>query len=101
MNHVTSRMIKRASFDTTPFNSSKTKTVKMANDHDKVYGKYKILDAKTGVEKRGKYFVLKIDSSDPIESMAVKFTLKSYAEYQSAFGRDSYAKEVMNYVRGK
>ena len=29
MNHVTSRMIKRASFDTTPFNSSKTKTVKM------------------------------------------------------------------------
>ena len=77
------------------------KELAMANDHDKVYGKYKILDAKTGVEKRGKYFVLKIDSSDPIESMAVKFTLKSYAEYQSAFGRDSYAKEVMNYVRGK
>lgn len=32
MNHVTSRMIKRASFDTTPFNRSNTKTVKMAND---------------------------------------------------------------------
>ena len=32
MNHVTSRMIKRASFDTTPFNSSKTKTVKMTKD---------------------------------------------------------------------
>ena len=32
MNHVTSRMIEKASCDTTPFNSSKTKTVKMAKD---------------------------------------------------------------------
>ena len=32
MNHVTSWMIKRASFDTTPFNRSKTKTVKMTKD---------------------------------------------------------------------
>lgn len=32
MNHVTSRMIEKASCDTTPFNRSNTKTVKMAND---------------------------------------------------------------------
>ena len=32
MNHVTSWMIERASCDTTPFNRSKTKTVKMTKD---------------------------------------------------------------------
>lgn len=73
----------------------------MASENETVYRKYKILDAKTGVEKSGRYFVLKIDSADSIESVAVKLALKAYADYQSAFGRDDYAREVMNYVRGK
>lgn len=32
MNHVTRRMIERASHDTTPFNSSKTRTVRATKD---------------------------------------------------------------------
>lgn len=69
-------------------------------DPDKVYDKYMILDAKTGIEKDGRYFVLKIDSDDPIESIAVKLALKAYADYQSTFGRAEYAQAVMRYIRG-
>ena len=71
------------------------------NEENKVYGKYKILDAKTGIEKRGRYFVLKIDADNPIESIAVKLALKAYADYQSTFGRAEYAKDVMRYIRGE
>ena len=73
----------------------------MENENETVYNKYKILDAKTGEEKHGTYFVLKLDSDDPLERIVVKLALKAYADYQSAFGRDDYAREVMNYVRGK
>ena len=73
----------------------------MKMENDKIYKKYKILDAKSGEEKDGRYFVLKIDSDDPIESIAVKLTLKTYADYQTSLGNQEYAKEVMRYIRGE
>lgn len=36
-------------------------------DKNEVGSKYKILDAKTGEEKKGKYFCLRIDANDPKE----------------------------------
>ena len=71
----------------------------MANESDKVYCKYKILDAKTGVEKRGKYFVLKIDAKDPVERNAVWCAMMWYADYHRRHGNAKYAKEVESYVK--
>ncbi len=71
------------------------------NNSEKIYGKYRILDAKTGTEKNGRYFVLKIDAADAIESIAVKLALKAYADYQRTFGREEYANGIMDYIRGK
>lgn len=73
----------------------------MEDPNDTVYEKYEILDAKTHQKKRGRYFVLKIDAADSIESIAVKLALKAYADYQAAFGREQYAKAVMRYIRGE
>lgn len=73
----------------------------MASEKDKVYGKYKILDAKTGAEKHGKYFVLKIDAEDPVESCAVYCAMAMYADYHKTHGNPKYAKELMRYVEGK
>lgn len=70
----------------------------MANENDKVYGKYKILDAKTGAWKRGKYFVLKVDAKNFIERCAVRFALASYADYHRVRGNTKYAEEVRSYV---
>ena len=71
----------------------------MENENETVYNKYKILDAKTGEEKHGTYFVLKLDSDDPLERVVVKLALKAYAECQKSLGRENYAMEVMRYVK--
>ena len=42
----------------------KNKAIMEEELNDKVYGKYRILDAKTGEEKKGRYFVLKLDAKD-------------------------------------
>lgn len=49
----------------------------MASEYETVYAKYKIIDAKTGAEKHGKYFVLKIDTADQEEREAVFTELSS------------------------
>lgn len=71
----------------------------MASENETVYGKYRILDAKTGEEKRGKYFVLRVDAADPIERKAVADALMKYAKAQADAGRNNYAKEILNYVK--
>lgn len=69
-------------------------------ENETVYAKYRILDAKTGEEKRGKYFVLKIDAKNFIERCAVRFALMSYADYHRIRGNERYADEVRSYVVG-
>lgn len=64
-----------------------------------VYNKYKILDAKTGKEKKGEYFVLKIDSKDSVEASIVVGTLSNYAYMQHTVGRNDYAISILNYLR--
>ena len=71
----------------------------MANGNGTVYAKYKILDAKTGAEKRGKYFVLKIDANDPVEWCAVHCAMEMYADYHKKHGNKKYAEEVKRYVK--
>lgn len=67
--------------------------------NDKVYGKYRILDAKTGEEKKGRYFVLKLDTKDYIEARIAKAALLNYALMQSIVGRRDYCDEIADYVR--
>lgn len=71
----------------------------MASENETVYAKYKILDAKTGAEKHGKYFVLKIDAKDQVEWCAVHFAMAMYADYHKRHGNAKYAKEVKSYVK--
>lgn len=65
---------------------------------DKVYGKYRILDAKTGEEKKGRYFVLKLDAKDDIEARIVRAALLNYASMQRIVGRHDYCNEIVDYV---
>ena len=64
----------------------------MANNE--VGNKYKILDAKTGEEKKGKYFCLRIDANDPKERKIVEDTLRFYANKQEVAGNLDYANDV-------
>lgn len=70
------------------------------SDKERVYGKYRIIDAKTGEEKDGLYFVLKVDAKDADERRAVFEALFEYAREQARSGRATYAKEVINYATG-
>ena len=71
----------------------------MASEHETGDARYKMLDAKTGAEKHGKYFVLKIDAKDPVEWCAVHFAMAMYADYHKRHGNAKYAKEVKSYVK--
>ena len=73
----------------------------MASEYETVYAKYKIIDKKTGAEKHGKYFVLKINAADQEEREAVFAALSTYAKCQAAFGHKGYAEAVMRYVESK
>jgi len=66
---------------------------------EQVYQKYRLLDAVTGEEKKGKYFILKIDSSNPAERVAVANALIAYAKTQENLGNSGYAMNVRNYLR--
>lgn len=72
----------------------------MPSEEIKVYRKYRIYDAKTGEEKHGKYFVLKIDAKDDVERESVASALKVYAASHSYHGNPEYASEVMHYTFG-
>lgn len=71
----------------------------MASNSEQVYQKYRLLDAVTGEEKKGKYFILKIDSSNPAERVAVANALIAYAKTQESLGNSNYAMNVRNYLR--
>ena len=71
----------------------------MASENETVYRKYKVLDAKTGEEKIGKYFVLKIDTGDPVERCAVQCAMAMYADYHKKHGNAKYANEVESYAK--
>ena len=71
----------------------------MAYNSEQVYQKYRLLDAETGEEKKGKYFILKIDSSNPAEKVAVANALMAYAKTQENLGNRGYAMNVRNYLR--
>lgn len=66
-----------------------------------VYRKYRILDAKTGEEKHGKYFVLKIDAKDEKEREYVEKAIETYAESHADGGNPEYANAVLDYLNGK
>ena len=71
----------------------------MDYNSEQVYQKYRLLDAATGEEKKGKYFILKVDSSNPAERVAVANALMSYAKTQENLGNSGYAMNVRNYLR--
>ena len=73
----------------------------MESEYETVYAKYKIIDTKTGAEKHGKYFVLKIDTADQEERKAVFAALSTYAKYQTSVGHKGYAEAVMRYAKSK
>lgn len=66
---------------------------------DSVYKKYTILDAETGREKTGKYYVLKINSNDPLERMAVREAMFEYARQLAKHGRRYYANRVLQWMQ--
>lgn len=72
----------------------------MASENETVYRKYKVLDAKTGKEKRGRYFVLKTDAKNLVERCAVLNAIAMYAAFHKTHGNARYAEEVMRYVKG-
>lgn len=59
-----------------------------------VMQKYRILDAKTGEEKHGHYFVLKIDASSDIEKIAVANALLAYCKTHRDIGDPLWAEKV-------
>ena len=67
---------------------------------NEVYGKYLILDAFSGAPKKGKYFVLKINSRDKNERIAVRQALQSYVQAHEKFGNFEYAKNLCKLVKG-
>ena len=72
----------------------------MTNESN-VYRKYRILDAETGEEKHGKYFVLKIDAKDKVERECVKAAMSMYAMAHMNRGNTDYARAVADYILGK
>ena len=71
------------------------------SEYETVYGKYKVIEAKTGAEKHGKYFVLKLDTVDQEEREAVFAALAMYAYCQATAGHIGYAEAVMRYVESE
>lgn len=65
-----------------------------------VMSKYRILDAVTGKEKDGKYFVLKVDAKDAQERMAVFYALRAYADAQTEIGNKTFADSVNDFNNG-
>lgn len=72
----------------------------MTNENN-VYRKYRILDAGTGEEKHGKYFVLKIDAKDKVERECVKAAMNMYTMAHMNRGNTDYARAVDDYILGK
>ena len=72
----------------------------MTNENN-VYRKYRILDATTGEEKHGKYFVLKIDAKDEKERECVKAAMNMYTMAHMNRGNTDYALAVDDYILGK
>lgn len=72
--------------------------MKAKMDKNEVGNKYRILDAKTGEEKKGKYFCLRIDANDPVERDIVNSVLVFYANMQDDAGRFNYADNVRKFI---
>ena len=67
-------------------------------DKNEVGNKYKILDAKTGEEKKGRYFCLRIDANNPKERETVNDTLRFYASRHEEIGNPDYAASVRRFI---
>ena len=65
---------------------------------DGVGRKYRILDAKTGAEKAGTYFVLRLDAASRDEQIAVRCALDEYVRVHKAAGNCPYATRVAAWV---
>ena len=65
---------------------------------DEVGRKYRILDAKTGAEKAGAYFVLRLDAASRDEQIAVRCALDEYVRVHKAAGNCPYANRVAAWV---
>lgn len=61
--------------------------------------KYKIFDAETGEEKKGAYFVLKINASSAVEKIAVANAMRAYIQTQRELGNPLYAVHVERYLQ--
>ena len=66
---------------------------------DKVYRKYRIVDALTGKDKQGIYFILKVDAKDETERKCVRAALAAYAESQRAEGRADFADSIEKLIQ--
>lgn len=66
-------------------------------EQNEIGSKYRILDAATGEEKKGKYFCLRIDANNPEERIIVRATLKKYAELHGGPSSE-YAKNVLKFI---
>lgn len=66
---------------------------------EKVYRKYRIVDALTGKDKRGIYFILKVDAKDETERKCVRAALAAYAESQRAAGRADFADSIEKLIQ--
>ncbi len=53
-----------------------------------LYNKYTILDAKTGKAKKGKYFVLRLDTKSTDERCCVACALTAYADEAQRIGKE-------------
>lgn len=66
---------------------------------EKVYCKYRIVDALTGKDKRGIYFILKVDAKDETERKCVRAALAAYADSQRAAGRADFADSIEKLIQ--
>lgn len=66
---------------------------------EKVYRKYRIVDAMTGKEKKGIYFILKVDAKDETERKCVRAALAAYADSQRAAGRADFADSIEKLIQ--
>ena len=66
---------------------------------EKVYRKYRIVDALTGKDKQGIYFILKVDAKDETERKCVRAALAAYAESQRAAGRADFADSIEKLIQ--
>ena len=73
----------------------------LGKSENEVCNKYRILDAKTGEEKKGKYFCLRIDANDQVERDIVNGALAFYANMQDDAGRCDYAENVRKFLAAR